>query len=50
MKLPISKKLEEILRDPEASKQLRKALTGEGDGKITVNGKTYVLNKNVFYG
>jgi hypothetical protein len=49
MKLPISKKLEEILRDPVASKQLRKALTGEGDGKITVNGKTYKLNKDAFY-
>jgi len=49
MKLPPSKKLEEILRDPVASKQLQKALTGEGDGKITVNGKTYVLDKNSFY-
>jgi hypothetical protein len=24
-------------------------LTGEGDGKITVNGKTYKLNKDAFY-
>ncbi|MDW7641552.1 MAG: hypothetical protein SCG72_04015 [Nitrosarchaeum sp.] len=49
MKLPISKKLEEILRDPVASKQLRKALTGEGDGTITVNEKSYTLDKNAFY-
>jgi hypothetical protein len=45
MKLPISKKLEEILRDPDASKQLRRALTGESDGTVTVNGKTYKIKK-----
>jgi hypothetical protein len=45
MKLPISKKLEEILRDPDARKQLQKELIGEGNGEITVNGKTYKIEK-----
>ena len=49
MKVAITKKIEEILRDPVASRQLQKALTGEGDGKITVNGKTYELDKDCLY-
>jgi hypothetical protein len=49
MKVHVTKKLKEMLRDPEAREQLRKALIGEGDGTITVNGKTYVLDKDSFY-
>jgi len=45
MKLPISKKLKEILQDPVARKQLQKELAGEGDGEITVNGKTDKIKK-----
>jgi hypothetical protein len=49
MKVPVSKKLKEILQDPAARNQLQKALVGEGDGTITVNGKSYTLDKNIFY-
>ena len=49
MKVPVSKKLKEILQDPAARNQLQKALVGEGDGTITVNGKSYTLDKNAFY-
>ena len=49
MKVPINKKLKEILQDPVARKQLQKSLVGEGDGTIAVNGKFYTLDKNAFY-
>ncbi|HEX6939489.1 MAG TPA: hypothetical protein VF158_08755 [Longimicrobiales bacterium] len=40
MKGRISKELERILRDPEAVKQLRKALLA-GAGEVVVDGHTY---------
>jgi hypothetical protein len=41
----ISRELERIIRDPDATVQLRKALTGESDGYVTSNGKTYKIVK-----
>ncbi|HEX7119817.1 MAG TPA: hypothetical protein VF212_13585 [Longimicrobiales bacterium] len=40
MKGRISKELDRTLRDPEAAKQLRKALLA-GAGEVVVEGRTY---------
>ena len=46
MKGRISRELERIIWDPNATVQLRKALTGESDGYVTSNGKTYKIVKS----